>query len=111
MEKEIAIFANQMQRQLDSNPNKENVWKTNVLTLESYLVDLEYHKAKMMLAIKEKNMGALKEYLADCGNILMFIGHKFDLFSEEDNKPIAYQMKSDIFIEVKIDEQNIKKLI
>lgn len=83
MNDKIRRFADQMQIELDNNIHKGSVfdWKG----IKDKIADLEYHKAKMLLAIRTGNKLATKEYIADCGNILMSIGDEIGLYEKESN--------------------------
>ncbi len=110
MDKKIERFADQMQIELIKNENKGSVyeWKG----LRDKLIDLEYHKAKMLLAIKEKNDYALKEYIADCANILLSIGDELKLYDYDSIlDDHVSQMKKDIFEIIPIEQQVIRTLI
>lgn len=63
--------------------NKDNIVKGNILewdNVDEMLIDLEYHKAKLYFALKSKNPEGVKEYLADCANILLAIGNSWELY-------------------------------
>lgn len=95
---EVYNFALEMQNQLDNNaihPEKEN-WRefTNVGDI---LWELEYHKAKLLLALKCNNQTAIREYIADCGNILMFLGNAFNMYKKFETTPFCTELNSDIF--------------
>lgn len=74
----VAWFAREMQTQLQENARKGN-WETWG-TLPEMLVELEYHKAKLILALRDKKPDMIREYLADCGNFLLFIGNLNGLY-------------------------------
>lgn len=61
-----------MKIEMQNNAHKGDM--TQWTGLERKFVDLEYHKAKLLFAIKEQKKFAIREYIADCANILMSIG-------------------------------------
>lgn len=76
----IDRFKEQMIIELNHNSHKGNI--SEWVGLSEKIVDLEYHKAKMLLAIKTKNHPAVKEYIADCANILFSIGCELKLYND-----------------------------
>lgn len=74
----IAWFARDMQAELRQNAHKGN-WE-GWGTPESMLLELEYHKAKLLIALRDKKPDLIREYLADCGNFLLFIGNHHGLY-------------------------------
>ena len=77
----IKRFADQMQIELDNNLAKGSILKWKGGTREQ-LSELEYHKAKLLMAMKVQDFTAIKEYIADCANILMAIGNSYNLYRE-----------------------------
>lgn len=106
----IKRFAEQMQIELEKNYHKGDIFKWK--GIQDKLLDLEYHKAKLLLAIKEKNNHAIKEFLADSANILLAIGNELDLYAEDSrNDGIASQMKFGVFDLVEVEKQANRKLL
>lgn len=106
----IERFKNQMLIELENNSKKGNIfiWRG----ISDKLIDLEYHKAKLLLAIKEKNKFAMKEYIADCSNILLSIGNEFNLYAEESTNTNKEAILIDNTIQIKdLGISKIKKLI
>ena len=100
----VLRFANEMQNQLDINshePHKSN-WEEfkNILDI---VFEIEYHKSKLFLAIKENDLVAIKEYVADTANCLMFLGNVYSLYDNDDLNSVMVQMKSGIFNHVSIN--------
>lgn len=99
-EEEIKIqrFASQMSIELEHNNHKPSILEWN--DLMEMIADLEYHKAKMMLAIRTGNKMAAKEYIADCANILLAIGNYGGLYDEKtvDSKT-AFEVEKYVFLE------------
>lgn len=77
----INNFAKEMQIELDNNAHKGNI--EDWTDIKEILIELEYHKGKLLIALKENNQDKVKEYIADCGNILMAIGNKFDFYIDD----------------------------
>ena len=100
------IFADDMVSELIKNSHKESILE--IENFEQIITELEYHKAKLFLAIRVKNYGAIREYLADTGNFLMAIGNFFDVYSNESNIDKCFEINKDVelFVEKKIDEQS-----
>lgn len=79
MDIKIQRFAEQMQIEIDNNSHKTGGiqnWKG----LQHKIADFEYHKAKMIIAMRCQDPDAIKEYIADCANILMSIGDEYGLY-------------------------------
>ena len=74
-------FQERMLHELSNNSKKGDIleWRG----ISEKIVDLEYHKAKVLLAIRESNCFALREYIADCANILLSIGDEFGLYDSD----------------------------
>lgn len=76
MEKEISIFLNLMQSELDNNSHKGN-WK-EFKDVNKILLELEWHKSKLYVALKTGDKNDIKELIADCANTLMFLANATD---------------------------------
>lgn len=78
----VRLFRSAMIKELRNNQRKGDIleWEG----LESKIVDLEYHKAKLLIAIRQKNKFAIREYMADCANILMSIAHECGALEMDD---------------------------
>lgn len=106
MNRKIKRFAQQMQIELDNNKHKGEIfnWKGIVEKIS----ELEYHKSKMMLAIRMGDKDSIKEYIADCGNTLMSIGDELGLYEQESkNTGIASELKKDLFNHVPINTNKV----
>lgn len=77
----INRFTDQMIREMQNNSHKGSILEWN--NFDNMICELEYHKAKMMLAIRSNDKPAIKEYIADCANILMAIGNLGGLYDED----------------------------
>lgn len=77
---QVKKFSEDMQSELKANePKKGTEWKTWD-DVPAMLDELEYHEDKLLNAMFEKDNERIREYLADCGNILMFIGNAYKLY-------------------------------
>lgn len=77
----VLAFAKQMQVELDANSHKGdwNEWRD----VQEILNEFEYHKAKLLMALRKKEPHhECKELIADCANILMFLGNAGYLYDE-----------------------------
>lgn len=84
MEKEILKvqrFSDQMLIELESNKHKGSV--LDFTNFQGIITEIEYHKAKMFMAIKLEDRRALKEYIADIANNLLALGNNFKLYEED----------------------------
>lgn len=77
----VLAFAKQMQTELDNNQHKGdwNKWRN----VQEILNEFEYHKSKLLIALRKKEPHEeCKELIADCANILMFLGNTGELYSD-----------------------------
>ena len=74
----LEYFKQAMLRELNANSYKGDL--DDIKDFNKIITELEYHKAKMMLAVRLKNKQALKEYIADAANMLFILGNMFDLY-------------------------------
>ncbi len=74
----IKNFAIQMEMELDNNRTKGCIFEWD--GTREKISELEYHKAKLLLAMKVRDEKAIKEYIADCANILLAIGNEYGLY-------------------------------
>jgi hypothetical protein len=74
----IQRFADQMVIELEHNAHKGSVLDWH--DFDNIMTELEYHKAKIFVAIRCKNWSALKEYIADTANHLLTVGNHFGLY-------------------------------
>lgn len=105
LQNKVKRFKDQMITELENNEHKGPI--TDWDDYNSMICDLEYHKAKMMMAITIGHCPAIKEYVADCANILFAIGNLFDLYeSDEPNYFIAHELnRGDMIRMVKVKDQ------
>lgn len=95
-----------MEIELANNSHKGSIyaWKG----LYNKIADLEYHKAKMMIAIRTGDKLAVKEYIADCANILLSIGSEIGLYDNETvNSGIVTELKEEVFNHVPKNEMKV----
>lgn len=105
-EEVIQIFASDMLSELRKNSQKDSI--LNLKDFNQIMTELEYHKAKLLIAIRMKNNGAIKEYLADTANYLLAIGNLFDVYDEESNPDECFELNKnvEIFSKIKVSEQS-----
>lgn len=105
----IKRFAEQMQIELINNSYKEPGFY-NWKGIYTKVADFEYHKSKMMIAIRTGDKLAVKEYIADCANILLSIGLELGLYENEtENSGVVSELKEIVFNHVPIDKVKISK--
>jgi hypothetical protein len=71
MRSEVLQFAQLMDNELTANEPKGN-WK-HFKSRTDILIEFEYHKAKLLFALKFNNEAEIKEYAADCANYLLML--------------------------------------
>ena len=76
-------FSDDMQRELDNNSHKGDweVWKD----IHAIDREYEYHFKKLKTVLQESEddinfESMLREHIADCANILMFLGNAYNLY-------------------------------
>lgn len=96
---------------------KKNYHKGSILDFKDFnsiITELEYHKAKMFLAIRVKNKGAIREYLSDMGNYLVAIGNLFEVFDEENSLDESFELNKEVelFKKIHVSDQAVgQKLV
>lgn len=111
-EKSLAeIFKNDMLLELAKNSHKGSI--LNLKDFNGIITELEYHKAKLFLAIRVKNKGAIREYLADIANFLLAIGNMFDVYNIENNKDECFEINKDVelFKKIMVSESSKGQII
>ena len=97
-------FFNQILIEVENNQHKGDIFDWEGVS--DKIVDLEYHKAKMIIAIRTKNREAIKEYIADCALILAAIGDEFSLYDHKAfNTLHVSQLREIVFKTVPINQQ------
>lgn len=109
LDKEVYNFAMNMQKQLDINTELKNQNWHNYTDIKNILIDIEYHKAKLLMALKEDNPGAIAEYIADCANILMFLGAAIGMYNHPDHSKNVYEMVTPLFKQTTVEMAVLKK--
>jgi hypothetical protein len=97
----IEKFKDDMMSELLKNRSKGTI--LDLKDFNTIITELEYHKAKLFLAIRMKNKGAIREYIADTANYLLAIGNMFDLYDEDGNDPnTCFEINKDaeLFVEL-----------
>lgn len=70
-----------MARELDKNSHKGSILEFT--DINEIITQLEYHKAKLLIAMRCKNPQAIKEYIADTSNFLFCLGNVYGLYNED----------------------------
>lgn len=80
MNSEISQLSEWMNDELMSNSYKGE-WK-DFKNISQIFYELEWHKAKLLFAIRDGDKELQKEYLADCCNNFLFLANTLDLFKK-----------------------------
>lgn len=75
---ELIKFVEYMNFELESNEHKGD-WKL-FTDIELIKDELDHHLSKLKKAIEDNNIPQIREYIADCGNILMMMGNSYNLY-------------------------------
>jgi hypothetical protein len=70
---EVQKFAEHMQREIDANAHKGD-WH-EFMDSDGILSEIEWHKAKLLFALKDANKDRITEHAADCANFFMMLLH------------------------------------
>lgn len=105
LDPQVIEFAKQMQNELFANVRKHgNGWR-NWRDVDAMLNELEYHKAKLIIALNPKKGKAdyalVKELIADCANFLLFIGNAGNLYLDDATGSYAATVKRKVSKPVK----------
>lgn len=107
-ELKIKRFSDQMLIEMKHNEHKGNMFDWD--DFEKMITELEYHKAKMFMAIRVKNQDAIKEYIADTANLLMAIGNFFSCYEEEsDDYLVAWELNKNSHFLKRVPLEDISK--
>lgn len=97
LEEKIKIerFKDRMLLELEKNRHKGTILATKDFNF--IVTELEYHKAKMLIAVRINNKQALKEYIADTANFLFALGNLGGLYDDNfiDNST-SFELNKDI---------------
>ncbi len=100
--KKIEVFKQRMLLELKNNSHKKCI--LDFSDYESIITEIEYHKAKLLIAIRVGNKHAAKEYIADVANFLFALGNSNGLYDDDFEDIFETNsfeiIKSDVFIEV-----------
>lgn len=77
---DILMFASDMNQELENNKHKGDY--KNFTNKKDILSELDYHINKLKAAIENDVDFEIKEYIADCGNILMFLGNSYNFYTK-----------------------------
>lgn len=81
VEQILERFKQAMLLELNNNSHKGSILEFK--DFSAIITELEYHKAKLFIAIKVKDKKAIREYIADTANNLVALGNLFDLYSQD----------------------------
>ncbi len=80
MHNKIKNFAEAMQKELNDNSYKGDC--ETFLHKENIMSEFYYHLNKLETILKtDENPELIKEYIADCSNILMMLGNSYKLYN------------------------------
>lgn len=81
MHSKVEKFAQAMQKEIDDNSHKGD-WET-FLHKENIMSEFYHHLNKLEIVLQtDEDPQLVKEYIADCGNILMMLGNYYRLYNE-----------------------------
>lgn len=102
-------FLTAMIIELEHNKHKGSIldWQD----FDNIIAELEYHKAKIFMAIRQENNEALREYIADTANILFALGNKFKLYEDyPKDTGITWELNKKVLISpVAVDKQSTEE--
>lgn len=110
LEEEILLiekFKNDMIIELQKNSHKGSI--LDFKNFNEIITEMEYHKAKLFLAIRVKNKGAIREYLADTANFLLAIGNLFEVYDNDNNINECFEINKNVELFKKINISNQSK--
>ncbi len=97
-EEAITLFRFKLQMEIELKVNKHKGSFLEWKGIGKKITDLEYHKAKMLIAIRVGDMISVKEYIADCANILMAMGHELGVYDNSlEDTDLVSELKEDVF--------------
>lgn len=96
----VEIFKQDMLLELNKNSYKGSI--LDFKDFNEIITEMEYHKAKLFLAIRVNNKGAIREYLADTANFLLAIGNLFNVYEGENSKDECFEINRDVELFKKI---------
>lgn len=83
MDRDILKFVQLMEKELKANSHKGD-WKT-FIDQDKIIQELYYHLDKLeKVRLTNKDFQLMKEYIADCANILMFLNNSIDSEIQKD---------------------------
>jgi hypothetical protein len=81
LREKIECFKKSMLKELKNNNHKGSI--LDYLDFDAIITDIEYHKAKLMVAMRLGNKQAAKEYIADTANFLFALGNLGGLYDDD----------------------------
>lgn len=78
MHNKIEKFAVSMQKEIDDNSHKGD-WET-FTNKENIMSEFYHHLNKLEMSLDD-DPELIKEYIADCANILMMLGNSYKLYN------------------------------
>lgn len=90
----VEKFKESMIRELKKNSHKGSI--LDFKDFNAIITEMEYHKAKMFLAIRMGNKGAIREYLADQANYLVAIANLFEVFEDDNELDFCYEIDKEV---------------
>ncbi len=90
------LFKSDMLLEMRKNSHKGSV--LDFKDFEGIITELEYHKAKLFMAIRVKNKGAIREYIADTANFLLVLGNLFQVYENENPVDECFEINKDVDI-------------
>lgn len=98
----VEFFKQAMLNELNANSDKGNLEEFK--DFNKIIAEMEYHKAKMLLAVRMKNKQALKEYIADTANYLFMLGNLFGIYEwdfEDKKSGESFEINKDVEVLIK----------
>ena len=82
LDNKLEVFKECMAREIKLNEVHKPEFLTCGLSVHEIIGELEYHKAKALVAARCNNKIALREYLADVANYLLLLGDYYEVFDK-----------------------------
>lgn len=100
----LKIFYEDMKRELERNDHKGSILEFQ--DFNSIIAEMEYHKAKLFIAIRVHNVQAIREYIADTANFLLALGNTLRVYESPRDNYCRELNTINTFKSVRPDEQN-----
>lgn len=106
----VCKFRDAMLDQLENNLYKGSILDFN--KVDQIIAELEYHKAKALLAVRVSNKHALKEYIADTANFLFALGNIGGLYNKDFNDvEKSFEINKEVEIFIQVDSPSLNQKI